>query len=115
MKSITFPGYSRIIGKPQNMTDEECGSLVVRDTLNDGWPAMESVWELSDEDLKMINKTKKVILMVVGHVHPPVSVCVWHEPEFADIEENDLVIKSQTIGAPVIKNPPINPNHRPVG
>lgn len=33
-----------------------------------------SMWQLSDEELKEINKTKTVWLSIVGEIHPPVFI-----------------------------------------
>lgn len=71
MKQIEFPEMTKILGKPKNMTDEECGSLPV---FCDGQQCI-SKWELNKEDIEHINKHGYIWLRVLsGHTQPPVLI-----------------------------------------
>jgi hypothetical protein len=72
MKGIEFKGQTKVMGKPANMTDDECYGLPVQETKNGNYPVLESVWELTDEDLKIITESKRIRLGIVGVGMPPV-------------------------------------------
>jgi hypothetical protein len=71
MKPIEFPEANKVLIHPPGMTEEECGDLHVHQT-DDG--KMISCWELSEEELAAINKTKRVWLWVWGATQPPVAI-----------------------------------------
>ena len=71
MKQIEFSEQNAILGRPKNMTDEECGSLPV---YTDGKQCI-SKWELNEEDKKHINEKGYIWLRVLsGHTQP--AVCI---------------------------------------
>lgn len=72
MKGVTFKDQNCVFGKPENMTDEECSSLPVKRTYKDGYDSLESVFELSDEELEIIKKSKRIRLGIIGQGMPPV-------------------------------------------
>lgn len=75
MLPVTFPEQNIVLGKPDNMTDEECMSLPAwRGRNSDGLPVIISKWKLSKEDLDEINRTGEVWLQIVGPAMPPASV-----------------------------------------
>lgn len=76
MKGVEFKDQTRVLGKPEKMSDNECSSLPVKDTENAGYPSLESVWELSDEELAMVNKSKRIRLGILGKGMPPVYIAV---------------------------------------
>ncbi len=76
MKAIEFEGQNHVFDKPENMTDEECGSLAV----NFNREQSVSCWELDEEDIKNILKHKRIWLGVLGSGHPPVFLTT-EEPE----------------------------------
>lgn len=45
---------------------------VTRFEYDDGTPAVESCWKLSEEELKEINRTGKVYFRCFGNTHPPI-------------------------------------------
>lgn len=47
---------------------------VARLVFEDGVKAIESCWELSDEEIQIITSTKRVYLVVLGVTHPPLSL-----------------------------------------
>ena len=79
-----IPGATRWLGAPLGWRPDEhgdCGHLAIRDMpINDGVPAMHSVWEPTPEELERLNAGAKVYLLVVGSVHPPVSLMVGALP-----------------------------------
>ena len=75
MDPVPFEGQTTVLKRPPSMTDEECGELPVYHSRAEGYCL--SCWELSEEDLATILKTKKVLLWVRGgRTQPPVSVQV---------------------------------------
>lgn len=72
MRGVKFKDQTGEMGKPSNMTDEECYSLPIKRTKNGGYDVLESVWELTDEELAIVNKTKRVRLGILGRGMPPV-------------------------------------------
>ena len=69
LQQVGFPEANKVLGPPQGMTEEECGSLEV---YQDEEKSI-SCWLLREEDLKQIQETKRVWLWVVGG-QPPVIV-----------------------------------------
>ena len=79
MQGIKFKGANGTMGKPETMTDEQCYALPVQfSTLDIGGgqtvPTTESVWEMTDEELKIITESKRVRLVILGKGMPPVSL-----------------------------------------
>ena len=68
MEPVEFPESNKVFHKPDNMSEDECGSLHVHQKSG----VIVSCWELSPEELKIVNETKKVWLGVLGQGHPPV-------------------------------------------
>lgn len=71
MKPIMFPQSNKTLGPPKHMTDDECSSLPV---FTD-YKLCISCWELSDEDIADLVKTRKIWLWVFsGGNQPPVAL-----------------------------------------
>jgi Zn-finger protein len=69
MTPVQFPEQNIVLSKPESMTDEECSSLPVH---TDGKVCI-SCWELTDEEISELQKTKKLWLQVYsGQSQPPV-------------------------------------------
>ncbi len=94
MKKVNFKDQNGVMGKPGNMTDEECGALPVKHTYNDKFPAIESVWELTEEDLKVINKSKRIRLGIIGRGMSPVYLMVEPEEVTAD---NRVILETRDV------------------
>lgn len=45
---------------------------ITRLEFNEGTPAVESCWELSREELEIVNRTGKVYFVCMGNTHPPI-------------------------------------------
>lgn len=75
MKPINFPESNFTFQKPEGWTDEQCSPLSVCKTIDaNKVPIIISKWELNAEELKEVNKTQSVYLIVCGTSTPPVSV-----------------------------------------
>lgn len=74
MKPINFPEQTDVLGKPQDMTDEECTPLPV---FRNGQQCV-SCWQLSDEEIiQLIQNDGKLYLSVLsGWTQPPVWLAV---------------------------------------
>lgn len=70
MKAKGFPEQNITFTKPQDMTDEECGSLPAYR----GEGQIISCWEVTPEDLERIKETGVIWLYVVGAGQPPVYI-----------------------------------------
>lgn len=78
MIPTAFEGQNGILGKPENMTDEECGGLPIARVEN----GIVSCWQLSDEEFQEIctNGGKiYVTLFIPVDCHPPLNISV-HKP-----------------------------------
>lgn len=72
MKGVTFKDQTGELGRPSLMTDEECSSLPIKRITGGKYPAIESVWELSEEELQTIIKSKRVRIGILGTGMPPI-------------------------------------------
>lgn len=82
MKPIEFKEQTKILSKPDGMTDEECGSLAV---FNDGFQSI-SLWQLSWKERFQIFFFGKIWIGVVfGQTQPPIWLStektVFDEPK----------------------------------
>ena len=90
MKPVEFKDQTMVFRKPENMTEEQCGSLPAKQhhIEIDGakFNAIESVWELTDEEIIVLMVTKRIRLRVIANGMPPVELMVEpkEEPETAD-------------------------------
>lgn len=75
MRGVSFPQQNNILGKPENMTDDECYGLPVHHYVTDrGFPAIISCWELTDEDIEQIIKTRRIWANTLGKTLSPFSL-----------------------------------------
>ena len=73
MKPIVFEEQTQVLGKPNSMSDEECGSLPVLQINGQ----CISCWELSPEEIKLVVETGKLWIGVYsGMSQPPVCPSV---------------------------------------
>ena len=54
------------------------------DPTNPAGPAMMSLWEPTPEEIERLNAGAPVSLLVIGTVHPPVSIGVGMAPKEED-------------------------------
>lgn len=73
-------GATHTLGKPAEMTDEQCAPLPVRvDIYADGLSTMvvmSSAWLPTAEELARLNAGAPVHVAIYGAVHPPINVTV---------------------------------------
>ncbi|MDY2735949.1 hypothetical protein [Intestinibacter sp.] len=76
MKPIDTNSTNKIFKAPKGV--ENCSDLPVRviDTDPNVVPILESCWELSDEEIEVIKREKRIYLGVHGHSHPMVCLSV---------------------------------------
>jgi hypothetical protein len=78
MDFVDFPETNHAFGKPENMTDEQCGTLRVKRGLanieGDLFPVSTSGWKPSAADLEKLNAGGLIYLNIFGMGHPVVSV-----------------------------------------
>lgn len=93
MKAVKFNDQNMVFNKPEDMTDEQCEplhakayDLFVGPKEDDVYPAIDSVWELDAEDIKLINLTGKIRLTIFGRGMPPISLRVEGEYEETALE-----------------------------
>lgn len=71
MEPIKFPQMNKTLGKPQGMTDEECGSLPV---YSDGTYCI-SLWQMTwRERLSALFFGKVWLQVMSGQTQPPVAL-----------------------------------------
>jgi hypothetical protein len=79
-----IPRATRYLGAPVGWVPDEhgdCAHLAIRDMpVSGGVPAMHSVWEPTPLELERLNAGGKVYLVIIGTVHPPVSLAVGMPP-----------------------------------
>lgn len=79
-----IPNTTRVLGAPNGWDKTQqgpCGGLPVQDIETTAGPGMMSVWEPTPEELARLNAGAKVSLLVLGQVHPPVSLSVGMPPK----------------------------------
>lgn len=81
-----FDGSNTVLGKPREMSHEQCAALSVLRALNDeGNPVVISCWKVTQTELDEINRTGRIWLTVHGATMPP--VCVSGEKPFEIVHE----------------------------
>lgn len=80
MKPVEFKDQTMVFRKPESMTDEQCQSLPAKQHQIDieglKFNAIESVWELTHEELKELIESKRIRLRVIASGMPPVRLMV---------------------------------------
>lgn len=74
------PNTTRDLGAPADWEPSEhgrCGHLAIIDIETQAGPAMQSVWEPTPEELRILVAGGKVVLTVVGTCHPPVALSAY--------------------------------------
>lgn len=80
MQPIDFEGTNKTFTKPGNMTDEQCGALkAFVGTDNQGFPFILSAWQPTEKDIEAVNAGRPIMLKIVSHGMPPVSVYTYDE------------------------------------
>lgn len=75
MKPVKFKEANVEIGKPVDMTDEQCGALpAFKGVDRDGFPVIVSCWEVSPSEMNRIRESGKIWLVVIGETTPPAHI-----------------------------------------
>lgn len=70
-RAVTWPGANKVLGPPQGMDETQVSNLPI---FTNGVTCV-SCWELSDEALAEIIRTKRVFISIFsGQTQPPVYV-----------------------------------------
>jgi len=79
MQPVHFEG-AREIGKPKDMTDEQCMSIWAYNNIDTaGFPFWLTAWKPSYEDLQALNRGEPVYVRTVSHGLPPMSLFTLNE------------------------------------
>lgn len=87
MKPIQFEGAHEV-GKPKEMTDEQCSSLWARDddyefigpdSVLHQARVWTEVWQPNQHDIEAINAGRPIILQIHSEGLPPVSILTLNE------------------------------------
>ncbi|MBN7576012.1 hypothetical protein C1H57_12505 [Clostridium sp. 2-1] len=73
MKPVKTENTNSILRAPEG-SDNVIDLPITRLKYNDGQNAVESCWELSEEELKKVLETKKIYFVCMGVTHPPILV-----------------------------------------
>jgi hypothetical protein len=76
MRGVEFKDQTRVLGKPTSMADEHCNSLPVKITENGEYPSVESVWELSEDELLEVIESGRIRVGILGSSMPPIYLQV---------------------------------------
>lgn len=75
MISSSFDESTGYLGRPTDMTAEQCDPLAVaKAELDDGPPVVVSCWKMTKDELEEFQRTGRVWLIVIGRTMPPVSL-----------------------------------------
>lgn len=79
MHPAHFEG-SREIGKPSNMTDEECSSIWgINGVDQEGYPYWLTAWKPSYEDLQALNRGEPIYIKTLSQGLPPMALFTLNE------------------------------------
>lgn len=85
MKPVEFKDQTMVFRKPENMTDKQCQSLPAKqhhiDIEGSKFNAIESVWELTDEEIREVLQSKRIRLRVIASGMPPVELMAEQSDE----------------------------------
>lgn len=86
MHPVNFEG-AREIGKPQNMTEEECTSIWAMDGVDSaGYHYWLTAWKPSYEDLQALNRGEPIYIKTLSDGLPPMALFTLNEKG----ESNDI-------------------------
>jgi len=80
MEAVDFEGTNITLGKPDDMTDEQCNSIKAQKGVDSqGFPFFAVAFKPDAEDLKNLNEGRPIFLKVIGQGFPPVAVYTLNE------------------------------------
>lgn len=72
MKPVKSKDTNSILKAPKGQEDSVMDLPITRLEYKDGSCAVESCWELSNEELAIIKETGKIYFVCMGATHPPI-------------------------------------------
>ena len=78
MKPVKTKHTNSILGAPKG-NENVIDLPITRLKYEDGSNAIESCWELSKEELEIVNQTGKIYFVCMGVTHPPILLSVESE------------------------------------
>lgn len=79
MQPVEFPG-SRNIGKPENMTDEQCMAIPAANAIDEhGWHYWTTAWRPSYEDMKAFERGEPIYVRTICRDLPPMALFTLNE------------------------------------
>jgi len=80
MIPVDFKGANITIGKPKDMTDEECmGIRVYKSVDESGFPYFLECWQPSYEDIQAIQRGEPIWVKILGQQLPPIAIYTLDE------------------------------------
>ena len=80
MIPIDFEGSNIVLGKPEDMTDEQCQPVkAYAGEDNDGFPFFLTAWQPNKEDIEAINAGRPVMLKLIGYSMQPACLYTFDE------------------------------------
>lgn len=74
------------IGKPRNMTDEECSSIWAAHGIDDaGFPFFITAWKPSYEDLQALQRGEPIYIKTISNGLPPMLLFTVDEDGRANV------------------------------
>ena len=92
-------GFTRTLGAPIDISEDECQPLAIRDELGLLSNEMWSEWKPTEEELEALNQGGSVFLKVCGAAHPMVWLAAAME-----FKEGEAKARAEAISAEV-ENP----------
>lgn len=86
MISLRHPRTTRYLGAPPDWRPDEHGScthLSIADIDTTAGPAMQSIFEPTPQELADLVAGGRIVLTVVGRIHPPIQLSTWLPPNAA--------------------------------
>lgn len=107
MIPVKFADQNIIFQKPANMPeDAECGDLPAKRTKNGNYHATEAVFELSDDEIALVIKSKRIRFGAFGHSLPPLYMLIEQEGNHF-VEPDPEVTITDKNGEKITSNQPV--------
>lgn len=75
MRYIQDIRCNSVLGAPPGASIDECGALPVRRAqYENGIPVVQSFWRPTEDELKLLNAGRPVVLSIWGETHAPICM-----------------------------------------
>lgn len=81
MINVKHPSTNAVLGKPPEMTEEQCSSLMVTRAEMDNIPCVISYWKPSDKEMLLLAQGEPIRICILGVTQPPIAVGVSTDGE----------------------------------